>query len=244
MSGPDVAMRAALAPDEGEVVADVFYRTEPHPLAPKLAPDASGLIWLPHEAFGAAFAQNASWELQEWLPVVQRPIAVPCISTPVGRSRWKDVPSWYLLAEDDRMIIKETQAFMAERMKTTVICKPVDHTPSVTAPVTVVDAALAAAKSIRWSSAGLHQGARTEEAGSAVGGRDRSPRIQAVPRAACSLCHPAPNARGAVSAYCESWANYGNVPPPTGREDGLGFRCAGGTELAGRGGGVPHHRGR
>jgi len=28
---------AALAPDEGETVADVFYRTKPHPLAPKLA---------------------------------------------------------------------------------------------------------------------------------------------------------------------------------------------------------------
>jgi hypothetical protein len=30
---------AALAPDEGETVADVFYRSKPHPLAPKLAPD-------------------------------------------------------------------------------------------------------------------------------------------------------------------------------------------------------------
>src|SRR5580693_8980974 len=31
---------AALAPDEGETVADVFYRVAPHPEAPKLAPDA------------------------------------------------------------------------------------------------------------------------------------------------------------------------------------------------------------
>src|SRR5262252_5334629 len=28
----------ALAPDEGEKVADVFYRLKPHPQAPKLAP--------------------------------------------------------------------------------------------------------------------------------------------------------------------------------------------------------------
>ena len=34
---------AALAPDEGETVADVFYRGAPHPQAPKLAPDAHGL---------------------------------------------------------------------------------------------------------------------------------------------------------------------------------------------------------
>ena len=51
---------AALAPDEGETVADVFYRTEPHPLAPKLAPDNHGLIYLPEEAFAAALAQNAA----------------------------------------------------------------------------------------------------------------------------------------------------------------------------------------
>src|ERR1700757_2595309 len=50
----------ALAPDEGEKVADVFYRLEPHPKAPKLAPDTDGLIWLPEGAFATAFAQHAS----------------------------------------------------------------------------------------------------------------------------------------------------------------------------------------
>src|SRR5579872_4239603 len=53
---------AALAPDEGETVADVFYRTTPHPQAPKLAPDEHGLIYLPESAFAIAFAQNATAE--------------------------------------------------------------------------------------------------------------------------------------------------------------------------------------
>ena len=39
----------ALASDEGEKVADVFYRLEPHPQAPKLAPDSNGVIWQPKE---------------------------------------------------------------------------------------------------------------------------------------------------------------------------------------------------
>ena len=55
---------AALAPDEGETVADVFYRAEPHPQAPKLAPDNHGVIWLPDHAFAEAFAQHASTEEQ------------------------------------------------------------------------------------------------------------------------------------------------------------------------------------
>ena len=53
---------AALAPDRGETVSDVFYRSAPHPKAPKLGPDDNGLIWLPEGAFGSAFAQNASAE--------------------------------------------------------------------------------------------------------------------------------------------------------------------------------------
>ena len=38
---------AALAPDEGETVAQVFYLDEPHAEAPKLAPDKHGFLWIP-----------------------------------------------------------------------------------------------------------------------------------------------------------------------------------------------------
>jgi pimeloyl-ACP methyl ester carboxylesterase len=137
---------AALAPDEGETVADVFYRAEPHPKAPKLAADAHGLIWLPEDAFPAAFAPQASAEEQAVLFAVQRPIAVPCISTRVGRPLWRDRPTWFLLAEADHMIVPQTQRFMAERMKAEVRTHAVDHTPSVTAPNVVVDIILEAAR--------------------------------------------------------------------------------------------------
>jgi pimeloyl-ACP methyl ester carboxylesterase len=129
----------ALAPDAGEKVADVFYRFEPHPQAPNLAPDGNGLIWLPEGAFETAFAQNASAEDRAVLAAVQRPISLNCITVPVGRPLWKDIPSWFLIAEDDRMIAPETQRFMAARMKAKMKAHPVDHTPSVTAPGVVVD---------------------------------------------------------------------------------------------------------
>jgi pimeloyl-ACP methyl ester carboxylesterase len=129
----------ALAPDEGETVADVFYRLPPHPQAPKLAPDSNGLIWLPEAAFATAFAQHASADDRAVLAAVQRPISPACITVPVGRPLWRDVPSWFLVAEDDRMIVPETQRYMAERMKATVRPHAVDHTPSVTAPAVVVD---------------------------------------------------------------------------------------------------------
>jgi pimeloyl-ACP methyl ester carboxylesterase len=129
----------ALAPDEGEKVADVFYRLEPHPQAPKLAPDANGLIWLPEESFEVAFAQHASADDLAILAAVQRPISVNCITVPVARPLWKDVPSWFLVAEHDRMIVPDTQRYMAERMGAKIKAHAVDHTPSVTAPTVVVD---------------------------------------------------------------------------------------------------------
>jgi pimeloyl-ACP methyl ester carboxylesterase len=140
---------AALAPAEGETVADVFYRNAPHPQAPQLGPDAHGLIWLPEEAFAAAFAQNASAEEQAVLAAVQRPISPACITVPVGRPLWMDVPTWYLLAEQDHMIVADTQRYMAGRMKAHVSAHPVDHTPSVTAPGVVVDLILEAARAVR-----------------------------------------------------------------------------------------------
>ena len=95
----------ALAPDEGEKVVDVFYRLQPHPQAPKLAPDSNGLIWLPEGAFATAFAQNASADDLAVLSAVQRPISINCITVPAGRPLWKDIPSWFLVAEHDRMIV-------------------------------------------------------------------------------------------------------------------------------------------
>ena len=65
-------------------------------------------------AFAAAFAQHASAEEQTLLAAVQRPISPACITVPVGRPLWKDRPTWFLVAEEDRMIVPETQRFMAD----------------------------------------------------------------------------------------------------------------------------------
>lgn len=130
---------AALAPDEGETVAQVFYRDERHALAPQLAPDGDGFIWMPEEGFKNAFAQHATAEQIILTAAVQRPIALKCIQEPVTKPAWKSKPSWYLIAEEDRMINPKTQHFMADRMKATKRPLDVDHTPLLTAPQKVVD---------------------------------------------------------------------------------------------------------
>jgi pimeloyl-ACP methyl ester carboxylesterase len=130
---------AALAPDEGETVAEVFYREEPHAEAPHLQPDANGLIWMPDEGFQNAFAQNASKEVKAISTALQRPLSVRCIQEPAPKPVWKSKPSWFLIATEDRMISPKTQQFMAERTGAKVRVHQVDHTPMLTAPEAVVD---------------------------------------------------------------------------------------------------------
>jgi pimeloyl-ACP methyl ester carboxylesterase len=135
---------AALAPDEGETVADVFYREPPHAQAPKLAPDEKGFIWMPPEGFENAFAQDAAPNVKSILLATQRPINVKCIQEKAPRPLWKDKPSWFLVAENDRMIPAKTQYFQAARMGAMVRAHAVDHSPMLTAPKVVVDVLLEA----------------------------------------------------------------------------------------------------
>jgi pimeloyl-ACP methyl ester carboxylesterase len=139
---------AALAPDEGETVAEVFYREKPHPQAPQLAPDAHGFIWMPREAFAAAFAQHASPERAALFAATQRPLAVACIREKVQRPGWRVKPSWYLVAEEDRMINPATQLFMARRMGAQIRSERADHTPMATAPQPVIEVILEAVASL------------------------------------------------------------------------------------------------
>ena len=119
-----------------------------NPQAPELAPDSNGLIWLPDGALATAFTQNASATDQAALAAVQRPISPSCITVPAGRPLWRNIPTWFLIAEDDRMIVPETQRYMAERMRAKIKSHVVDHTPSVTAPGAVVDIIREAIRSV------------------------------------------------------------------------------------------------
>jgi pimeloyl-ACP methyl ester carboxylesterase len=137
---------AALAPDEGETVSNVFYRDAPHPEAPKLAPDAHGFISMPEDGFRRAVAHKASADQTNIAAAVQRPIAVQCIQEPAPEPPWKSKPSWFLIAEEDRMINPKTQQFMADRMGATVRSHRLDHTPMYSEPAVVIEVILEAAR--------------------------------------------------------------------------------------------------
>jgi pimeloyl-ACP methyl ester carboxylesterase len=134
-----LAYIAAIVPDEGETVGQVFGRTAPHPKAPALQPDSDGFLWLDVEAFHNAVAPDASKEETALMAASQKPISVNCLGEPMTKPAWKEKPSWFLIAENDRMVSPETQRFTAQRMKSNIVSLPVDHTPLASRPQAVAD---------------------------------------------------------------------------------------------------------
>jgi pimeloyl-ACP methyl ester carboxylesterase len=135
----------ALAPDEGETVAKVFYLNPNSPEAPKMVPDSHGFVWLPDDAFSRAVTHKASADESKIAAALQRPLGVHCIQEPAPTPTWKTKPTWYLVAEDDRMINPKSQNFMAARMGAKIHSHPVDHSPMISAPQAVIDVILEAA---------------------------------------------------------------------------------------------------
>ena len=129
---------AAIVPDEGETVGQLFHRAEPHPKAPQLVPDENGLLWMSAEEFANAVAPDATSEEIAFMTATQKPIALKCLGEPMTKPSWRKKPSWYMVAERDRMISPVTQRFMAERMKAHIDSQAADHTPLTSAPESVV----------------------------------------------------------------------------------------------------------
>jgi len=139
---------AGLAPDACESVGDVFFRNPPHPNAPTLSPDDDGRFWLSNDAFRNAFAQDADENMLAVLSAVQRPIHAAAIQETLGQPSWKKRPSWYLVAQGDRMISPATQRFVGERMGAVIHETEADHCSMITSPDDVVSIIRAAAGSV------------------------------------------------------------------------------------------------
>jgi pimeloyl-ACP methyl ester carboxylesterase len=70
------------------------------------------------------------------------------IQKPVPRPGWKDIPTWFLVAEEDRMINPNTQKFMAERIQARTHTHKVDHAPLITRPEVVTQILCEAVQSV------------------------------------------------------------------------------------------------
>ena len=140
---------AALAPDEGETGNDLFKQL-PERISKRLietfsentALDSAGFLYFNPDSFHELVAHDVQPDEADILAVVQS------ISAEIsGPPAWKQLPSWYQISENDRLIPPDIQRLYAERMNATALSINSSHASLVSHPHEIAELILNATKS-------------------------------------------------------------------------------------------------
>jgi pimeloyl-ACP methyl ester carboxylesterase len=134
---------AAFAPDTGDSLAALVTKNpgtlitpdalleRPYPL-----PDGgTGTdLYIKDTAFRAAFAGDLPVRETRLMQATQRPFSVAAFTEASGTPAWKTIPSWYLVATQDKAIPPATQWFMANRAHAQTASVAASHVPFISHP--------------------------------------------------------------------------------------------------------------
>lgn len=106
---------AAFAPDAGESVSSLIADPAPGAAIPPILPPQDGFLFLDRNLFAASFAADVNSEKAAFMAASQVPWGLEALAGTVAKPAWRQKPSWYLVAMDDRMIPPPAQRAMADR---------------------------------------------------------------------------------------------------------------------------------
>jgi pimeloyl-ACP methyl ester carboxylesterase len=146
---------AAFALDEGETVGfantlgggttDLGSHIVVRPFPGSGAQD--GDAYIDPAYFRALFAADLPAQQAAFMAAAQRPAALATLGTPSGVPAWKTIPSWYLVARDDKTIPPAAERFMAKRAGAHTVEVRSSHVAMISQPDKVSDLVLDAATS-------------------------------------------------------------------------------------------------
>jgi pimeloyl-ACP methyl ester carboxylesterase len=87
------------------------------------------------------------------LAVIQRPVAELAFSEPNGRPAWKSLPSWAVVATQDRAAGTDIVRSMAERARATITEVEGSHVIMISQPQAVTDVILSAVAAVGQATA-------------------------------------------------------------------------------------------
>jgi pimeloyl-ACP methyl ester carboxylesterase len=128
---------AAFAPDQGESVESLIANPPPGAPVPPILPPIDGYLFLDKAKFRAAFAADVSEPKAAFLADSQVPWAVAALSGAVSKPAWRNKPSWYLVATEDKMIPPPAQRQMSTRAGSTVMEAAGSHAIYISKPEAV-----------------------------------------------------------------------------------------------------------
>lgn len=148
---------AGFAPDEGESLVQLVTMNPGSELGPStlvtrpypLADGGEGTdLYLTREGMRTAFAADVPRHTTDLMFATQRPFSEEAFASPSGTPAWESIPSWYLVASQDRAIPPATQRFMAERAGAQTTEVRASHVPHISRPQAVTRIILQAAESL------------------------------------------------------------------------------------------------
>jgi pimeloyl-ACP methyl ester carboxylesterase len=113
---------SAFAPESGEPIG-AFGEKYPAPLNATLRPDAAGFLYIDRAQLRDVFAKDVSPTEASVMAATQKPLNRSVFTASPSEAAWKTIPSWYVVAQEDRAINPDLERFYAKRMgaKTTEI---------------------------------------------------------------------------------------------------------------------------
>jgi pimeloyl-ACP methyl ester carboxylesterase len=140
------------APAPGETANELAAKFPGSTLADAVRPtprsDGTTDFTIAQELFHDQFAADVPVARTSRMAVAQRPITLEALQEPSGdHPLWKDLPSWFVIGEEDRNIPAELQRFMAERAgsRRTVEIPGASHAIAVSQPEATAELILEAA---------------------------------------------------------------------------------------------------
>ena len=110
--------------------------------------DGTTDFYIAPDSFHEIFCQDVPAPRAALMAKTQRPATQEALTEPSGdRPLWKDVPSWFLIGEEDHIIPAEVQRFMAERAgsRSTIAVPGASHAITVSQPEATAQLILEAA---------------------------------------------------------------------------------------------------
>jgi pimeloyl-ACP methyl ester carboxylesterase len=148
---------AAFLPEKGESAVELSARFPGSTLGdalrsvPVTLPDGSRDADLTIEPgkFHQQFAADVPRNTADLMSVTQRPITQAALADDASEPGWKDIPSWAVVATQDRNIPAQAQVFMAQRAHAHITRVRASHAVSVSHPADVTGVIEAAARTVR-----------------------------------------------------------------------------------------------
>jgi len=88
--------------------------------------------------FRELFAQDLPRAVTATMAATQRPAALAAFGTPSGAPGWKSIPTWYMVAKQDRTIPPVAERAMAARAGSTTVEVNSSHVPMLSQPLAVL----------------------------------------------------------------------------------------------------------